>query len=105
MDLHLRCYSFRHDLRQIPDLQLPFRAAGLDAVLEHGQTEGAVGYQQRRAGVGGHLDPGFADLAPQLFFGQDAAAAGAAAEAVVAGFVHFGDAAAGLPAGRCAAGR
>ncbi|KKU12556.1 MAG: hypothetical protein UX18_C0019G0002 [Candidatus Azambacteria bacterium GW2011_GWC2_45_7b] len=84
-------YPFRNYLSQIPDLQLPFRAAGFDAVLEHGETEGAVGYQQGRAGVGGHLDSGFTDFAAQFLFGDYAAAPGAAAEAVVAVFVHFGD--------------
>ena len=38
----------------------------------------------------GHLYPGNVDTAAELLLGEDAAAAGAAAEAVVAALVHFG---------------
>lgn len=87
----LRCYPLRHDLGQIPDPNLSLSPTGFDAVLEHGQTEGAAGDQQRRAGVGGHFDPCLTDLAPQLFLGDNPPAAGAATETVVAVLGHFGD--------------
>src|SRR5512138_2015770 len=66
-------------------------SAGLDPILEHGEAEGAVGYQQRSLGLSGHGDPFLADLGPNLFFGEDSSASGAAAEAVIPGLRHLLD--------------
>ena len=59
-------YSFSYDFRQISDFEFTFKTAGLDAVFEHGQAEGAIGYQERRAGGPSHPDPFDVDPLPSF---------------------------------------
>jgi len=91
----LRKQSVSEEFSEILGRQLALVAATLDPVLEHGQTEGAVGHQQRRAGGGGHLGAGLANAAAELLFGEDAPSPAAAAEAVAAVLRHLGDRPAG----------
>src|ERR1700674_2161575 len=85
--LYLDCSCY--DLGDILDAQLFLGLDAFDAVVEHGDAEGAGGGQHFRAGLQGLVDAGLVDALADLLFHPGAPAAAAAAEALVAVAAHL----------------
>jgi hypothetical protein len=87
--------AFRQNFRDVLRPERFFDPGTFHTILEHGEAEGTVGYQDRGSGLYRHVHPFDIHTFADLFFGEDSTAAGTAAEGLGAVFVHFSQAAAG----------
>jgi hypothetical protein len=87
--------TFSQDLGDVFWPERLLNTCTFDAVLEHSQTERAVGQEDRGAGSHGHFHPSDIDPLTDLLLGENTAAAGAAAERLSPVFIHLDQPAAG----------
>jgi hypothetical protein len=80
------------DLRNVFDLHFLFGLDALDAIFEHGDTEGAASSQHLCIRLQGLIDARLVNALADFFLHPDTTAAAAAAEALAPVATHFRDA-------------